>query len=123
MTCFIGNHQRVAKIKDPIRNDYPPDLTAGTNIFFVNTNIIEQQHVAGVKSPLLKINDSEKNSSYGTLEFASTTAHKVFTELELQKVIASAIEEIQKNLVSVTGHKVAFTGTGRMALTLKIREF
>ena len=35
-------------------------LTVGTNIFFVNTNIIEHQHVDVVKSPFLRIIENTK---------------------------------------------------------------
>ena len=52
---YIGTNYKVANMKQPIQNTYPPDLTVGTNMFFVNTNIIEHQHVAGVMSPLLRI--------------------------------------------------------------------
>ena len=50
---FLGNNSLVKKMSQPIVNDYPSDITAATNMFFLNTNIIEHQHVAGVKSPLL----------------------------------------------------------------------
>ena len=46
---YIGTNYKVANMKQPIKNTYPPDLTVGTNMFFVNTNIIEHQHVAGVE--------------------------------------------------------------------------
>ena len=51
---YIGTNYKVAIMQQPIINSYPPDLTVGTNMFFVNTNNIEHQHVAGVKSPLLR---------------------------------------------------------------------
>ena len=108
-------------MKQPIRNTYPPDLTVGTNMFFVNTNIIEHQHVAGVKSPLLRIIENTKQVQDGKLLNTATTAHKVFTEL--QKLITSTIEEIQIELMSITGQKVPFVGTGLKALTLKFRKF
>ena len=57
---FIGSNQKVVKMQQPIKNTYPPDLTAATSMFFVNLNIIEQQHVAGVKSPLLRIIDNSR---------------------------------------------------------------
>ena len=92
----------------------------GTNIFFVNTNIIEHQHVAGIKSPLLRIIE---NTQQGKLLSTSTTANKVFTELQFKKLITSTIEEIQIELMSIAGHEVPFVGTGLVALTLKFRKF
>ena len=120
---FIGFSYRVERMKQPIRNTYPPDLTVGTNMFFVNTNIIEHQHVAGVKSPLLRIIENTKQVEDKLLSTTSTTAHKIFTELQFKKLITSTIEEIQIELVSVTGQKVPFVGTGRVAITLKFRKF
>ena len=103
-------------MKQPIKNTYPPDLTVGTNMFFVNTNIIDYQHVAGVKSPLLRIIENTKQVQDGKLLNTSTTAHRVFTELQFKKLITSTIEEIQIELMSITGQKVPFVGTGLVAL-------
>ena len=103
-------------MKQPIKNTYPPDLTVGTNMFFVNTNIIEHQHVAGVKSPLLRIIENTKQVQGGKL-LNTSTAHKVFTDLQFKKLITSTIEEIQIELMSITGQKVSFVGTGLVAPT------
>ena len=120
---YIGTNYKVANMKQPIKNTYPPDLTVGTNMFFVNTNIIEHQHVAGVKSPLLRIIENTKQVQDGKLLNTSTTAHRVFTELQFKKLITSTIEEIQIELMSITGQKVPFVGNGLVALTLKFRKF
>ena len=120
---YIGTNYNVANMKQPIKNTYPSDLTVETNMFFVNTNIIEHQHVAGVKSPLLLIIENTKHVQDGKLLNTSTTAHKVFTELQFKKLITSAIEEFQIGLMSITGQKVTFVGTGIVALTLKFRKF
>ena len=47
---FIGSNQKVATMPQPIKNTFPPDLTAATSMFFVNLNIIEQQHVVAFTS-------------------------------------------------------------------------
>ena len=110
-------------MSQPIANDYPSDITTGTNMFFLNTNIIEHQHVAGVKSPLLRIIENTRKVSDRKLQVNSTTSHKTFTDLQFKKLITSTIEEIQIELVTVTGHKGPFVGTGRLAITLKFRKF
>ena len=120
---FLGNNPLVKKMSQPIANDYPSDITTGTNMFFLNTNIIEHQHVAGVKSPLLRIIENTRKVSDRKLQVNSTTSHKTFTDLQFKKLITSTIEEIQIELVTVTGHKVPFVGTGRVAITLKFRKF
>ena len=90
-------------MKQPLKNTYVPDLTKGTNMFLVNTNIIEHQHVAVVKSPLLRIIENTKQFQDGTRLNTSTTAHKVFTQLQFKKLVTSAIEEVQIELMSITG--------------------
>ena len=45
---FVGNQKKVVQTKDPIRNDYPQNLTAETTIFFANTINIEQKHFKAV---------------------------------------------------------------------------
>ena len=92
---FIGNNQKVATVHQPIKNTYPPNLTAGTLMFFVNINIIEQQHVAGVKSPLFRIIDNSRRVVEDKLKTSSVTAHKIFTELQFKKLITTTIQEIQ----------------------------
>ena len=57
---YIGTNYKVANMKQPIKNTYLPDLTVGTNMIFVNTNIIEHQNVAGIKSRLLRIIENTK---------------------------------------------------------------
>ena len=120
---YIGTNYKVANLKQPIKTTYPPDLTVGTNMFYVNTNIIEHQHVAGVKSPDLRIIENIEQVQDGKLLNTSTTAHKMFTELLLKKLIISTIEEIQIELMSITGKKLHFVGTGLVDLTLKFRKF
>ena len=109
-------------MKQPIKNIHPPDLTVETNMFFVNTNIIEHQHVAGVESPLLRLNKNTKLVQDGKFPNTSTTAHKVFTELQFKKLFTSTFEEIQIELMSITGQRVPFVGTGLVALTLNFRK-
>ena len=101
-------------MQQSIKNTCPPDPTAATSMFLVNLNIIEQQHVAGVKSPLLRIIDNSRRVVEDKLKTSSVTDHKIFTELEFKKLITT---------ISVTGRRVPFVGTGRVALTVKIRKF
>ena len=95
----------------------------GTNLCFVNTNIIEHQHNAGKKSPLSRIIENTKQIQDGKLLNTSTTAHKVFTELHFKILNTRTIEEIQTELMTITGQKVFFVGTDIVALTLKFRQF
>ena len=117
---FVGSHKVYGKKKQSIFNDYPPDPAAGTNMFFANTIIIEQ-HFAGVKSLLLRIIDSQRRVSNGCLETDSTALHQTFSDFQCKKLITSTIEERQIDFV--TGEKVPFVGTGRIALRLNFNKF
>ena len=64
---FIGNIDKM-KQKQPIKVDYPAVITVGTNIFFVDCVIIEHQHIAGVKAPVIRVIDTERRSTNGNLE-------------------------------------------------------
>ena len=110
-------------MKQPNKNTYPPDLTVGTNMVSVITNIIEHLHVAGVMSSLLRIIENTKQVQDGKLLNTSTTTHNVFTEPQFKKLITSTIEEIETELMSITGQKVPFVGTGPVTLSLKFRKF
>ena len=63
----------------PIKGDYPADITAGSNILFVNCDIIEHQHIAGVKAPVLRV----IRLTNGNLQITSATKHKSFLKLQL----------------------------------------
>ena len=71
----------------------------------------------------MRIIENTKQVQDGKVLNTSTTTHKVFTELQFKKLITSTIEEIQIELMSITGQKVPFVGTGLVALTLKFRKF
>ena len=64
---YIGTNYKVGNMKQPTKTTYLPDLAVGNNMFYVNTNIIEHQHVAGVKSPHLRI--IEKTEQFKTGNF------------------------------------------------------
>ena len=68
-------------MKEPIRNNYPPDLTVETNMIFVNANIIELHHVSGEKSPLLRVIENTEQIQ-GEQIFNNSTTVKIFTTVQ-----------------------------------------
>ena len=111
------------KQTQPIKGDYPADFTAAKNIFFVNCNIIEHQHIAGVKAPILYVIDTERHLTNGNLQIKSATKHESFLELQFKKLILDTIPEIFIELVAVSRDYDPFVGTGRIAITLNFRKF
>ena len=110
-------------MEQPIKNDFPADLTAGTNFIFLYTDMIEYQHVADVKAPLLRIIDSKKRTENGGLKIVQTTQHKSYTELQFKKRLTNTMQTIHIELRSETGRLVPFIGTGKVVLRLKFRKF
>ena len=100
-------------MEQPIKNTYPPDLTVGTSMFF-----IEHQHVAGVKSPLLRIIEYTKQVQDGKLWTLQQQLIKISVNYNSRKM-----EEIQVELMSITGQKVLFVSTGLVALIFMFRKF
>ena len=62
---FIGTHNKVRNQTQPRKGDFPADIFSETEIFSVNCNIIEQQHVSGAKAPILRIIDTSSKLTHG----------------------------------------------------------
>ena len=120
---FIGSNKLVQEQAQPIKSDFPIDITSGTDNFFVYCNMIEQQNIAGTKAPILRVIDTKRKLKDGGLTVTSTTTHRSFRELQYKKLVLSSIREIFIELVTATGDYVPFVGTGRVVLTLKFRKF
>ena len=88
---FIGTHNNQTQ---PMKGDFPADTLSGTEIFFVNCNIIEQPHVAGAKAPLLRVIDTGRKLTDGKLNIISSATHKTF-RVAIQK---TSVEFTQRRL-------------------------
>ena len=117
---LLDNHMDDGKKKQLVFNDQPLNRLAGTNMFFANTNIIQQQH-AVLKSTLLRNVESQRGVSNGRLDINSTIL-QIFSELQFKKLITSTIEEFQIQL-AITGQTDPVVGTGKIALTLIFKKF
>ena len=104
-----------------IKGDYLGDNAARTNIFFVNCDIFEHQHIAGVKALVRRVIDTERRLTNGNLQITSETKHKSFQELQFKKLVLDTIQEKFIRLVAVSGDYVPFIETGRVEKTLKFR--
>ena len=81
---FIGCNEKLTKQLQLVIGDYPADVTAGTDLF-VSSDIIEHQHIAGVKAPILRVIDTERKLSDGKLEITSSTTHNFFYRTLIQE--------------------------------------
>ena len=90
---FIGNSNKMKKQTLPIKGDYPAEFTSGANIFFVNCDVIEHQHIAGVKASVLLVNITERRLTNGNLKITSATIHKSFRDLQFKQLVLNTIME------------------------------
>ena len=88
-------------------------------MLFANTKIVEQQQVASVKLPRLRIADSQRRVSKRNIDINLTKTFRKLSELIFKMLITSTIEGIQTELVTVAGQKLWFFGTEKLELTLK----
>ena len=89
---FIGTQNKVRNQTQPMKGDFPTDILSGTEIFFLKRNIIEQQHVAGAKAPILPVIETARKLTVGKLNITSSTTHKTFTELQFKKLVLNQSE-------------------------------
>lgn len=102
--------------------DYPADITAGKSLIFVYINIIEYQHVADTKAPLLRVLNHSARVKNGVVQHLDTQSSSNFKELEYKPLLSSNIQTIKVELRSEDGSLVPFMGTGRTTLTLKFKK-
>ena len=115
----IDSNNRVKKQTEPIKGEYPADITAGTNIIKVNFDIIEQQDIIGIKATVQHVIDSERRLTNGKLQFTFATKHKPSLELQFRKlVLDTSLEKFTKS-VAVPGDYVPFVGRFRVKMTLR----
>ena len=91
---FIGTHNKVRNQTKPMKGDFPADILSGREIFF-NCNIIEQQHVAGAKAPILGVIDTRRKLTDGKLIITSSTTQKIIHRVAIQK---TSVEFSQRRL-------------------------
>ena len=91
---FIGTHNKVRNQTQPMKGDFPADILSGSEIFFVNCNIIAQQHVGGTKAPILRVMDTGRQLTDGKLNITSSTTHKTFTEMQFKKLVLISVRDV-----------------------------
>ena len=103
----------------PFKDGFSGDITAGTRLFFADCDIIEHQHIAGVKAPALRFIDTEKRLTNVNIQITSATKHKLLLELQFTELDLNTIKEIFIVLVAVSGDYLPFVGNNRVGITLK----
>lgn len=106
-----------------IVGDYPVDITSGKSVFFVYVDIIEYQHVADTKAPLLRMFNHTTRMKNNAISPNETRTSTTFKDLEYKKLLTNNITSIKVEIRTEDGHLVPFLGTGRTALTLKFKRF
>ena len=105
-----------------IQGKYPVDITYDTNHVFVYIDIIEYQHVADTKAPLLRVFDRKVRFQYGAIQQSEPQTTIEFRDLQFKKLMLSNIQSIKVELRTESGKLVPFFGSGRTILTLKFKK-
>ena len=102
--------------------DYPVDVCAGTQLMFIYLDIIHYQIVGDTKAPLLRVIDTNRRVKNGYACTIEPNHRKVFSNLDLKKLLVNNISNISVNLRTETGGLVPFAGEGKVVLTLKFQK-
>ena len=104
--------------KQLMKGGFPADILSGTEIFFVNCNIIKQQQSIVAKAPILHVIDTGSKPTDGMLKITSCTAQIMFAKLQFKKPMLNSVREVYVELVTTTENYVPFVGTRRVFLTI-----
>ena len=108
--------------KFAVFGDYPVNITHGQNLVFVYLNIIEYQHVADTKAPLLRLFSRNVKLKNGTIQSNETQTSVSFKDLEYKKLLSNNIQSIKVEIRTESGELVPFLDTGRTTVTLKFQR-
>ena len=124
---FSGVHIGHKQVEDP-KNDfqltgkYPMDITSGTNLIFIYINIIEYQHVADTKAPLLRVFKRSVRLKDGGLQVTQTQDSMTFKDLQFKPIMISNVQSLKVELRTENGQLIPFIGSGQTTLTLKFKR-
>lgn len=105
------------------RGDFPADITAGTQLLFVYTDIIDYQHLGDTKSPILSVIDANRRLKNGSLFHDRTLQRRPIQNYHYKKLLKSSIDSIKIELRTETGKLAPFLGTGKSVLVLHFKKF
>ena len=101
---------------------YPFDLSGGSNIMFVYTNIIEYQPVADKRAPLLRLIAMQHKIENDIMVEDESIHHKGFDNLQFKSLLTNTIAAIQIELRNEAGQLMPFVSRGRTAVTLRFKK-
>ena len=128
-TCYHIGYKESSHIHSTLASqnlisDYPDDISAGTQMMFIYLDIIRYQIVGDTKAPLLRVIDFNRRVKNGYACSIEPNHRKVFSNLDLKKLLVNNIQSIAVNLQTETGRLVPFAGGGgKVVLTLEFQKF
>ena len=78
--------------------EFPANLCAGKHLFFIYTNVNENQYVGDTKAPPLRVIDSKQRLKNGWVCELEPSRRIVFTKLDYKKLI-DIVDKAEVNLV------------------------
>ena len=103
-------------------DDFPVDITCGSQLIFVYIDIIDYQNIGDVRAPVIKIIESERRLRNGSINIVTPIHHKSFTILDYKPILSNNIQNIKVELRNEAGKLIPFTGTGKVIVSLKFQK-
>ena len=101
---------------------FPFDLSGGSNLMFVYTNIIEYQPVGDTRAPVLRLIPLQHSLVNNRMVEDESIHHKSFTNMQFKKLLTNTVAAIQIELRNENGHLMPFLSRGRTAITLRFKK-
>ena len=108
--------------EEEIIGDYPIDIMSGRHLMFVYIDLIDYQHVANTKAPMLRTILIKNRLKDSCLKNIHPIDHQKFGSLQYKKLLTNNISSIAVELRSENGEYLPFLGSGLVALTLKFKR-
>ena len=94
-----------------------------TILNFVYSDVNQNQTVGDAKAPILRMIDLKRLIKNGNICSIEPNHRKNFTNLDYKKLFSSSVQSISVQMCTETERLVLFLGTGKVALTLKLKRF
>ena len=102
--------------------DFPVDITCGSQLIFVYTDKIENRNVGDVRTPVIKIIESERRLRNVSINTVTLIHYKSYTNLDNKPFLSNNIQTIKVELRNETGKLIPFTESGKDKVSLKIHK-
>ena len=123
MGIFFNKNGKLKKQTQAIKGDYVAIFATGTYIFFVNTNIIEQHDMVGVRAAAPRDNDTEKRPENSSPQVTAANKNILIREVQFENLVLNTIRETWIEIFALSQEYVPFSKTDCVTITFKFGRF